>query len=54
MKAIALSYGVVPVKVNMVHLPAKTKSLRTKRGVGVRTRRHKAYVYLAKGQTIQF
>lgn len=54
MKAVALTYNVTPVKVNMVHLPAKVKSLRTKRGVGVRTRRHKAYVYLKKGETIQF
>lgn len=54
LKAVALAYNVTPVKVNMVHLPAKVKSLRSKRGTGTRVRRHKAYVYLKKGETIQF
>jgi large subunit ribosomal protein L23 len=54
MNAIAKTYKVTPVKVNMVNLPAKKKALRTRRGVGSRARRHKAYVYLKKGETIAF
>ena len=54
MNAIEKIYKVTPVKVNMVNLPAKKVSMRTKRGVGTRARRHKAYVYLKKGETIQF
>jgi ribosomal protein L23 len=37
-----------------VNLPGKVKALRTKRGIGLRASRHKAYVYLNKGDTIQF
>lgn len=54
MNAIAKIYNVTPRKVNMVNLPAKKVSLRTKRGTGARARRHKAYVYLKKGETITF
>lgn len=50
--AIEKFYNVTPVKVRMVNLPAKTVSLRTRRGVGSRARRHKAYVYLKKGETL--
>lgn len=52
--AIERLYKVVPVKVNIVNLPGKQKSLRTKRGLGRRAARHKAYVYLKKGETITF
>lgn len=52
--AIELVYKVTPRAVRMVNLPAKKVSLRTRRGVGARARRHKAYVYLKKGDTIQF
>lgn len=52
--AIERIYKVVPVKVNVVNLPAKSKTLRHKRGVGSRGMRHKAYVYLKKGETITF
>ena len=52
--AIQKAYGVKPRKVNMVNLPAKKKRLKSRRGEGSRARRHKAYVYLAKGETIQF
>jgi large subunit ribosomal protein L23 len=52
--AVESIYNVTPVKVNIVNLPAKTKSLRTRRGTGSRAARHKAYVYLKKGDTIQF
>ena len=53
-KAVQYAYNVTPTKVHMVNLPAKKKALRSKRGIGTRSRRHKAYVYLAKGDTIQF
>jgi large subunit ribosomal protein L23 len=52
--AIQKVYGVTPRKIAMVNLPAKKVSLRTRRGVGTRARRHKAYVYLKKGETITF
>ncbi|HEY0011117.1 MAG TPA: 50S ribosomal protein L23 [Candidatus Paceibacterota bacterium] len=51
--AIEKFYGVAPRQVRIVNLPAKQKSLRTRRGVGTRARRHKAYVYLKKGDSIQ-
>ena len=47
-------YNVEPRKVHIVNLPAKHKALRTRRGEGSRTSRHKAYVYLADGDSIQF
>jgi large subunit ribosomal protein L23 len=50
--AIEKFYSVTPRQIRMVNLPAKTKSLRTRRGVGTRSRRHKAYVYLKKGESI--
>lgn len=53
-QAVERIYKVVPVKVNIANLPGKTKALRTRRGKGTRARRHKAYVYLKKGETIQF
>lgn len=50
--AIEKFYDVVPTKVRIVNLPGKTVSLRTRRGVGTKARRHKAYVYLKKGDTL--
>lgn len=50
--AIIAAYKVTPMKVRMVNLPAKKVALRTRRGVGTRARRHKAYVYLKAGDTI--
>ena len=47
-------YNVTPKAVHIVNLPAKKKSLRTRRGVGVRAARRKAYVYLNAGDSIQF
>ncbi len=52
--AIERIYKVVPVKVNIVNLPRKSKAMRTKRGMGFRAARHKAYVHLKKGETITF
>ncbi|MCI0597572.1 50S ribosomal protein L23 [Candidatus Parcubacteria bacterium] len=53
-QAVERLYKVVPVKVNVANLPGKMKPLRGKRGRGTRARRHKAYVYLKKGETITF
>lgn len=52
--AIEKFYNVAPRKIRIANLPAKKVSLRTRRGQGVRARRHKAYVYLKAGDTIQF
>lgn len=52
--AIEKIYKVVPRKVNIVNVPGKKKNLRAKRGVGTRSARAKAYVYLKKGETITF
>jgi large subunit ribosomal protein L23 len=52
--AIEHIYNVKPRQIRVVNLPAKKKALRTRRGFGVRAARHKAYVYLQKGDTIQF
>lgn len=52
--AVEKIYKVTPRQIRMVNLPAKKVSLRTRRGEGTRARRHKAYVYLKKGETIQF
>ncbi len=53
-EAIEAIYKVTPRQVRVVNLPAKRKALRTRRGFGTRAARHKAYVYLKKGETIQF
>ncbi|MBY0110820.1 50S ribosomal protein L23 [Patescibacteria group bacterium] len=50
--AVETLYKVTPTKVAIVNLPGKKKALRTRRGFGTRARRHKAYVYLKKGDTI--
>ncbi|OYV27438.1 MAG: 50S ribosomal protein L23 [Parcubacteria group bacterium 20-58-5] len=47
-------YNVAPRKIRIVNLPAKKKTLRTKRGEGSRAARRKAYVYLNAGDSIQF
>ncbi|MBU6214249.1 50S ribosomal protein L23 [Patescibacteria group bacterium] len=47
-------FGVSPRQIRIVNLPGKKKNLRTKRGVGTRAARRKAYVYLNQGDTIQF
>lgn len=51
--AVEKFYNVTPRQIRIVNLPAKTRALRTRRGVGTRARRHKAYVYLKKGDSIQ-
>lgn len=52
--AIKEIYNVEPRKVRVVNLPAKKKAMRTKRGIGTRAARTKAYVYLNAGDTITF
>lgn len=52
--AIKEIYNVSPRAVRIVNLPGKRKALRTRRGFGTRAARRKAYVYLNKGDTIQF
>lgn len=52
--AVKKMYSVTPRKVTMVNLPGKKVSMRTKRGFGMRSDRRKAYVFLKKGDTIQF
>ena len=52
--AIKEIYKVEPCKIRIVNLPAKRKAMRTKRGIGTRAARCKAYVYLNAGDTIQF
>ena len=52
--AVESIYKVKPRQVRMVNLPAKKTNLKTRRGTGSRARRHKAYVYLKKGETISF
>ena len=56
--AIKEVYNVEPRAIRIVNLPGKKsaswRSARTRRGTGTRPARHKAYVYLNKGDTIQF
>jgi len=52
--AIETYFKVTPVKIRVANLPPKKVSLRTRRGTGSRAARHKAYVYLKKGDTIVF
>jgi large subunit ribosomal protein L23 len=51
--AIKEIYSVSPKAVRIVNLPGKKKALRTRRGVGVRAARTKAYVQLNAGDTIE-
>jgi large subunit ribosomal protein L23 len=52
--AVEKNYKVVPRQVRVVNVPGKTKALRSRRGTGTRSSRRKAYVYLTKGDSIQF
>src|SRR5262249_844059 len=52
--AVQKLYKVAPRRVNLVNVMGKRKALRKKRGFGTRVSRSKAYVYLKKGETIQF
>ncbi len=52
--AIKEIYNVAPKTVRIVNLPGKSKAMRTRRGMGQRAARTKAYVCLNAGDTIQF
>ena len=52
--AIKEIYNVTPKAIRIVNLPGKSKAMRTRRGMGTRAARTKAYVYLNAGDTIQF
>lgn len=52
--AVKALYKVTPVKVNVVNTPAKRVKMRRKRGFGTTPATRKAYVYLKKGEEIQF
>jgi large subunit ribosomal protein L23 len=52
--AIKEVYKVEPRAVRIANLPGKRKAMRTKRGMGTRAARTKAYVTLNAGDSIQF
>jgi len=52
--AIKEIYKVEPRMVRTVNVRGKRKALRTKHGIGARSARRKAYVYLNAGDSIQF
>ncbi len=52
--AIKEIYKVEPRAIRIVNLPGKRKMMRTRRGIGTRASRRKAYVYLNAGDTITF
>jgi large subunit ribosomal protein L23 len=47
-------YKVTPVKVNVANTRGKKVSLRTRRGTGTKNNMRKAYVFLKKGDSIDF
>lgn len=53
-RALQALYKVTPVKVNVVNTKGKSVMLRTRRGKGVQNAMRKAYVFLKKGDTIDF
>lgn len=53
-RAILSLYKVTPAKINVVNTKGKDVSLRTRRGKGTQNSTRKAYVYLKKGDTIDF
>ena len=52
--AIKEIYSVEPRQIRVINVKGKAKAMRTKRGTGTRADRRKAYVFLNKGDTIQF
>lgn len=52
--AIKEIYKVEPRKICIMNVQGKPKTMRTKRGTGMRSAHRKAYVYLNAGDTIQF
>lgn len=52
--AVKALYKVTPIKVNVVNVIGKRVSLRRRRGFGKTASSRKAYVYLKRGEEIQF
>ena len=52
--AVEKFYKVTPRQIRVVNLPAKKVAMRRRRGFGTRSAKRKAYVFLKKGDTIQF
>ncbi len=52
--AVKAIYGVSATKIAIVRTPAKKVRLRTRRGYGTKSALKKAYVYLKKGDRIEF
>ena len=52
--AVKKYYKVTPRKINLVNIPAKKRVNRRTRKVGLSARGKKAYVFLKKGDTIEF
>jgi len=52
--AIKEIYNVEPRSIRVINVHGKRKTMRTKRGVGQRSARRKAYVRLNAGDSIQF
>jgi large subunit ribosomal protein L23 len=52
--AVQALYKVTPVKVHVVNVRGKRVKMRRKRGFGTTAGSRKAYVYLKKGEEIQF
>lgn len=50
--AVKALYGVAPKKIRVVNVKGKPKMMRSRRGVGSRASRKKAYVYLNAGDKI--
>lgn len=53
-EAVRTLYGVTPVKINIVKTAGKRVRMRTRRGYGTKSAVKKAYVYLKKGDKIEF
>ncbi len=51
--AIKAIYNISPKRVRVANVKGKPKSMRSRRGEGMRSARRKAYVYLNAGDTIQ-
>jgi len=52
--AVQAVYKVTPVKIGLAKVPASRIRLKTRRGFGTRSGMKKAYVYLKKGDRIEF
>lgn len=53
-RAVKHYYKVTPIKVNLVRIPRKKRQSRTRRTFGVTAEGKKAYVFLKKGDTLEF